>query len=110
MNIPRDKKFFEHGEWLEILKDTELTAQPKEVFSRFVRESIEDGYRREYYGALEWTGVEGPDWEDLSEEQRERIRETQRKHARAMHAFGKAIASGNADSIDEAGKALMSNK
>ena len=102
-NIPRDKKFFEHGEWAELLAEKDLMDHPKEVFSRFVRESIEDGYRREYYWALEWTDSEGPDWEDLTEEQRENIRKKSREQAQAMAAFGKEIASGDADKVKAAG-------
>lgn len=107
MNIPRDKKFFEHGEWLEILAEKNINEHTKEIFSRFVRESIEDGYRWEYYRSLEFMSQEGPDWEDLTEEQRERIRQTQNEHARAMQAFGEAISSGNMEEIDRAGRKMI---
>jgi hypothetical protein len=109
MNIPRDKRFYDHGEWLELLKDTELTDLPKEMFNRFVRESIEDSYRREYYDALEWLGIDGPDWEDLTEEQRENIRKKKLEQAQAMDAFGRAIASGDADKVKAAGERLINN-
>lgn len=108
-NIPRDKKFFEYGEWAELLAEKDLMDHPKEVFSRFVRESIEDGYRREYYAALEWADLEGLDWEDLSEEQRENIRKKSLEQAQAMDAFGRAIAKGNAEEIKEAGERLIKN-
>lgn len=108
MNLPRDKKFFECGDWVEILAEKSICDQPKDVFRRFVRESMEDGYRREYYADLRWANVEGPDWEDLTDEQRENIREEQRKHAQAMQEFGKAIGSGSLEQIDEAGKRLIS--
>lgn len=94
MNIPRDKKFYEVGEWAELLAEKDLTDYPKEVLERFIHESIEDSHRHEYYWALEFYDHEGPDWEDLTEEQRENIRETSRAHAREMHEFGKQISQG----------------
>lgn len=105
-NLPRDKKFFQCGDWIHILADTCITKQPKDIRSRFFKESVEDGYRWEYYRALEWMNEEGPDWEDLSDEQRENIRNQQREHAQAMQNFGKAIASGSTEEIDSAGKKL----
>jgi len=107
MNIPRDKRFYEHGEWAEMLAIKDITEYPENVFKRFCREAVEDGYRREYYGALEFLGQEGPDWEDLTEEQRENIRVKQRDHAQAMHDFGLAVASGSRQEIDKAGKVLL---
>ncbi len=106
MNIPRDKKFYEHGRWAEILKETPFQELYPEMVKQFVRDSMEDGYRWEYYRTLEWTGEDGPDWEDLTDEQRENIRESQREHMRDMQNFGKAIASGDTDEIDAAGKKL----
>lgn len=106
MNIPRDKKFYEHGEWVFILERTPFQDLSPEMVRRFVRESMEDGYRWDYYRTLEWANKEGPDWEDLTNEQRENIRESQREHARAMQDFGKAIASGSQEDIDEAGRKL----
>jgi hypothetical protein len=94
MNIPRDKKFFEVGEWAELLAEKDITEHPKEVLERFVREAVEDSYRREYYGALEFYDHEGPDWEDLTEEQRANIREINKQHAREMQEFGRKIAQG----------------
>jgi hypothetical protein len=105
-NLPRDKKFYECGDWVDILAEKDLTDHPREVLRRFTRESIEDGYRWEYYRALEWMNETGPDWEDLTDEQRDNIRQHQREHAQAMQNFGKAIASGNSDAIDVAGKKL----
>jgi hypothetical protein len=39
MNIPRDKKFFEVGEWAELLAEKDITEHPKEVLERFIREA-----------------------------------------------------------------------
>jgi hypothetical protein len=55
---------------------------------------VEDSHRREYYGALEFYDREGPDWEDLTEEQRANIREINNQHAREMQEFGRMIAQG----------------
>lgn len=96
MNIPRDKRFFEHGEWAVLLAEKDLMDHPKDVFSRFVKESIEDGYRREYYWALGFYSQEGPDWEDLTEEQRANIRQKCRDNAQEMQDLGNAIARGQA--------------
>ncbi len=94
MNIPRDKKFYEHGEWAEMLAEKDITEYPEEVFKRFCREAVEDHHRREYYWALEFYDHEGPDWEDLTEEQRQNIRETNDAHAREMHEFRRMITQG----------------
>ena len=105
-NLPRDKKFFECGDWVDILADKSISHQSKMTRMRFHKEASEDGYRWEYYRALEWMNETGPDWEDLTDEQRDNIRQHQREHAQAMQNFGKAIASGNSDAIDVAGKKL----
>jgi hypothetical protein len=104
-NIPRDKPFYEFGDWIEILANVPLRQQPKDIFRRFVRESIEDSYRREYYIALVYMDVEGPDWEDLTDEVRKNIRNQQITHAQALQAFGVGIANG--DDIDILGKRLI---
>lgn len=106
-NLPRDKRFFECGDWVDILAINNITEQPDEIHKRFFRESREDGYRREYYMTLNLTETEGPDWEDLTEGQRENIRQIQNQHAQDMHAFGHAIAAGSCDQIEEAGNKLI---
>jgi len=107
MNIPRDKRFYEYGEWKKLLDETPIQDQPKDVYKQFIRDSIEDSYRLEYYRTLEWADHDGPDWEDLTDEQRENIKQIQLEHARDMHDFGIAIASNNDDEIDAAGKKLI---
>ena len=59
--------------------------------SLFIEESIEAGHRRQYEGALKLCRRTGPDWDDLTEEQRTRIRDTNREHADAMHKFGETL-------------------
>lgn len=105
MNIPRNKKFYEHGEWLKILADKPITKQPESVLKKFIRESIEDSHRWRYYRDLEFMEHQGPDWEDLTDDQRENIREILKKQDQAMQEFGKAIANGT--DINQAGRKLI---
>jgi hypothetical protein len=90
-NIPRGKAFYKCGDWIEILAENSIRYQTKEVRLRFFNESVEDGYRREYYNALEYMECDGADWEDLTDEVREAIRAQQRTHAQEMHEFGKTL-------------------
>lgn len=94
MNIPRDKKFYEVGEWADLLAEKHLSDYPREVKERFIRESIEDSHRREYYWALNFYNHEGPDWEDLTDEQRENIRKINRQHAQEMTALAQSLSQG----------------
>lgn len=48
-----------------------------------------------YEAALEWAETTGPAWEDLTNEQRAAIRETNDRHMRYMDNLGRAIAAGN---------------
>jgi len=94
MNIPRGKPFYEHGDWIEILAEKSLRDQPEEIRKRFYREAVEDGYRKEYYASLNFMNERGLDWEDLTDEQRQGIREETNRYAREMHEFGKKLAAG----------------
>lgn len=60
----------------------------------FIRLSIEQGHKKEYYAALDLMGVEGPLWEELTDEQRENIRQENNRYQREMHEFGKLISEG----------------
>lgn len=62
--------------------------------SLFVAESAEAHHRREYEGALAFVRRTGPDWDDLTDEQRERIRKANHEHARDMQELGEAIRKG----------------
>lgn len=64
---------------------------------RFVRLSIERGYIRDYNYALELYERDGPQWYELTDEQRQTVRDLSREHAREMHEFGKSLAKGNSD-------------
>ncbi len=59
----------------------------------FIRESAERRHKERYQWALEYFNTTGPAWEDLTEEQRERIRETNRQYDREMQAFGESLRS-----------------
>lgn len=90
-NIPRDKAFYQSGDWIEILAENSIRYHPKPVRHRFFNEAVEDGYRRDYYIALEYMEQEGPDWEDLTDEVQENIRVQQRRHAQEMQEFGNTL-------------------
>lgn len=59
-----------------------------------VAEGIELGHKRDYEAALWSAGREGPAWEELTEEQRVRIRQINIENRREMQAFGEAISRG----------------
>lgn len=61
----------------------------------YVRLSIEHGHIKEYYAAQEWMGQDGPRWEELTEDQKEYIRNENREHWAYMNKLGQAIAEGN---------------
>lgn len=46
---------------------------------------------REYEQALAFSGLDGPKWEDLTEEQRENIREANRQYWQEMKELGDSI-------------------
>lgn len=101
--------FYTSDEWKSLLANGGFRNLSDADKKRFVECSIEDGYRREYYSSIEYVGLKNPTpWESLTEEQREDIRETVRQQRQAMHEFGQAIANGNLEQIDQAGKKLVS--
>lgn len=65
----------------------------KEEKSIFIRQSVEFGYKKEYDIARSFRRVwdTTPEWEDLSEEQKENIRQATHKHAQEMQAFGASL-------------------
>ncbi|MBY3433555.1 hypothetical protein HFN89_05280 [Rhizobium laguerreae] len=66
-----------------------------ELVKALVKEGIEKAHKRDYEAALDWAGEDGPAWEDLTDEQRARIRQANIEHRQAMHAFGKSLAASN---------------
>lgn len=91
LNIPRDKLFFEWGDWIDILAENSFQHLSTDVRKRFVIESIEDGYRNAYYATLTCMDNEGPDWENLTSGQRENIRGRQRTYVQEMHDLSKSF-------------------
>jgi TRAP-type C4-dicarboxylate transport system substrate-binding protein len=49
---------------------------------------------KEYYTALNLMGVDGPRWEELSDEQRENIRQENNRYQQEMQAFGRSLSKG----------------
>jgi hypothetical protein len=59
--------------------------------TQFVKESIEESHKEHYYLALKWAGVDGPKWEDLTEEQKNNVREENRRYQQKMNDFGNSL-------------------
>jgi predicted Fe-S protein YdhL (DUF1289 family) len=57
----------------------------------FVRDSVERHHEQRYLAALAFYDRTGPAWEDLTEEQRENVREENRRYDREMQAFGESL-------------------
>lgn len=51
-------------------------------------------HRQQYLDALTTAGVDGPAWENLTDEQRENIRAINYQHRDWMELMGKALATG----------------
>ena len=51
-------------------------------------------HRQQYEAALRWANCSGPDWNDLNDEQRERIRAENYRYRAEMDLLGKAITPG----------------
>jgi hypothetical protein len=75
--------------WYEKYPSWENMTQDQK--SEFIKQSVEESHKQQYYSALEWAGVDGPKWEDLTEEQRINIREENRSYQQEMHEFGKSL-------------------
>lgn len=65
----------------------------KEERQAFIKESIERHHKQRYMDALEFHGTVGPAWEDLTDEQRENIRQENRRYDREMQEFGESLRS-----------------
>ena len=79
-------KFPEGKDW------EEMSSEERRLF---VRQSTESHYRRGYdeARALRQVWDTTPEWDELTDEQRESIRETQRENAREMQEFGQSLAA-----------------
>lgn len=61
--------------------------------AEFIRNSVERHHEQQYLAALGFYGKTGPAWADLTEEQRERIRQENHRYAQEMQAFGESLRS-----------------
>lgn len=77
--------------WYENYPKWEDMSQEQK--SKFIKQSVEESHKQQYYSALEWAETSGPSWEELTEEQRTNIRETNRQYQQEMHEFGKSLAT-----------------
>lgn len=70
-------------------------AMSDEEKTVLVRASDERHHKSQYDSVRElYPGRNLPEWEDLSEEERERIRGVNKAHAKEMQDFGQAIREG----------------
>lgn len=82
----------DHGDdWIKLSKEGKQA---------FIKASVEDGHKREYYQALLWTNFNDlkdpiPLWENLREEQRVNIRTTNDAYAESMREFGNGLQQEN---------------
>jgi predicted Fe-S protein YdhL (DUF1289 family) len=60
--------------------------------SAFIRDSVENHHKAQYQQALaSRLGANAPSWEELTDQQRENIREENRRFAREMQEFGNSL-------------------
>lgn len=83
-----------------VAKGDWLNMSPAER-TQFVADAIERNHKAQYDSAVRWAQVSGdttvrPTWNELSEEDRERIRKVNLEHAQQMQRFGEAIRTGTA--------------
>lgn len=73
--------------WQEVFEHWEKdpSALTEEEAENFMFWACEVGHKRDYNQALEFRNVEGPAWEELTEEQRQNIRDTNIAHGKAMN-------------------------
>lgn len=63
----------------------------EEQKKEFMKESVEENHKSQYYASLKIFDFDGPKWEDLTEEQREHVREENRRYQREMNDLGNII-------------------
>ncbi|KAA5604378.1 hypothetical protein F1188_16080 [Roseospira marina] len=57
----------------------------------FVAQAVEDDHKERYEEALVSAGRSGSAWEDLTDDQRERIRQINVQHVLRMREFGESL-------------------
>ena len=65
-----------------------MTEDEKE---KFIRDAVESAHERRYLNALAIFNRTGPAWTDLTEEQRERVREENQRYDHEMQEFGESL-------------------
>jgi len=88
------KRWFEESPWPELF-EAGWENMSKENRQEFMRLSWYHHCKEEYERSLEWAGKDGPDWEDLTEEQRENVGKRIQENAQEMRELGKKIAKGD---------------
>ena len=66
-------------------------AMTQDEKDKFIREAVESDHERRYLNALAIFDRTGPAWADLTEEQRERVREVNQCYDQEMQAFGESL-------------------
>ena len=77
--------------WYEKYPSWENMTQDQK--SEFIKQSVEENHKSQYYASLKIFDFDGPKWEDLTEEQRINIREENRSYQQEMHDFGKSLSN-----------------
>jgi predicted Fe-S protein YdhL (DUF1289 family) len=57
----------------------------------FIRDSLERHHEARYLAALAFFVLDGAPWAELTDEQREKIREENRRYDREMQEFGESL-------------------
>lgn len=86
--------FYETDEWVELLGEEGFLGLSQENKQRFMDCSVEDNHRRQYYAALGLAGYEGPAWEELTDEQRQNIREENDRYTKDINDLGRSLGRG----------------
>ena len=90
--------FYESEYWVTRWGGLTISELPPEAKQEFFKLSAEDGYKREYYAALDSTLAdhltEKLSWEDFDDEKRSKIRAQIDAYRTEMQAFGVAISKG----------------
>jgi len=99
-------KWFDQEPWPERLRDG-FNKMSREHRREFMDQSWDEHLRQHYENSLRLMGHTGPDWSEITPDQKKNIENTVKEHAQALHTFGVAVASGDADEMDVATRGLL---
>lgn len=88
------KRWLKEAPWPERFKDG-WSNMSKEHKREFMDRSWQEHLKAEYEMALEFTSTEGRPWEELSQEEKDKVEAAVKQHAQEMQEFGKAISNGD---------------